>query len=173
MHSPYCLRTRGLVGCTLTTLFGVEVESRPLPGVTDARPKKHGWLPLLIVLFLISYSLMTLLIVEQGRTIDSQRTLIRQLFRDNIELSAAKKAQPATSVSQDPSTQAPSSQDSLAQAPVAKAPSSQARSSRAPSSQSGAQRRAQNSAPKAKSNFRVPSQPASDLVDSDRTLKTI
>jgi len=162
-----------MVGCTLTTLFGVVVESKTLPGVADARPKKHGWLPLLIVLFLISYSLMTMLIVEQGRTIDSQHALIRQLFHDNNELAAAKKAQPATTPSQDLSTQAPSTQIPLAQAPAAKAPSSQARSSHAPSSQGGAQRRAQNSAPKAKSNFPAPSQPASDLVDSDRTLKTI
>ena len=162
----------------MTTLFGVQVESKPLPGVADVRPRKHGWLPLLIVLFLISYGLMTMLIVEQGKTIDSQRTLIRQLFRDNNDLAAARKAQPDTSVSQYPSAQAPlaqapSSQVPLAQNPAAKAPSSQARSSRAPSSQSGAQRRAQNSAPMAKSHYQVPSQPASELVDSDRTLKTI
>ena len=53
-------------------------------------PKKHGWLPLLTVLFLISYGLMTMLIVEQGRTIESQRALIRELFRDSTELSAVK-----------------------------------------------------------------------------------
>jgi hypothetical protein len=33
---------------------------------------------------------MGLLIVEQGRTIDSQRTLIHQLFRDSVELSVIK-----------------------------------------------------------------------------------
>jgi hypothetical protein len=38
---------------------------------------KHTMLPLLTVLFLISYGLMTMLVVEQGRTIDAQRTLIR------------------------------------------------------------------------------------------------
>ena len=36
-------------------------------------------LPVLTVLFLISYGLMTLLIVEQGTTIQAQRTLIHQL----------------------------------------------------------------------------------------------
>ena len=51
---------------------------------------KQTLLPLLVVLFLISYGLMALLVVEQGRTIDSQRTLIRQLFTDSAELSHLK-----------------------------------------------------------------------------------
>jgi hypothetical protein len=33
---------------------------------------------------------MSLLIIQQGRTIDSQRTLIKQLFRDSMELNAMK-----------------------------------------------------------------------------------
>jgi len=49
---------------------------------------KYTLVPLLTVLFLISYGLMTLLIVEQGRTIDSQRYLIRQLFSDSTQLTA-------------------------------------------------------------------------------------
>lgn len=47
-------------------------------------------LPLLVVLFMISYGLMTMLIVEQGRTIDTQRFLIKQLFSDSAQLSAMK-----------------------------------------------------------------------------------
>jgi hypothetical protein len=54
-----------------------------------AKPK-HTLLPLLTVLFLVSYGLMTWLIVEQGRTIDSQRFLIRQLFTDSTQLSSMK-----------------------------------------------------------------------------------
>src|SRR5438034_6676119 len=53
----------------------------------DAKPK-HSMLPILIVLFLISYGLLAKLVVEQGRTIDSQRSLIRQLFGDSSQLSA-------------------------------------------------------------------------------------
>ena len=52
--------------------------------------KKHPFLPLLTVLFLISYGLMTMLIVEQGNTIESQRLLIKQLFSDSAELSVMK-----------------------------------------------------------------------------------
>jgi hypothetical protein len=53
-------------------------------------PKKHQMLPILVVLFLISYGLMALLVVEQGRTIDSQRSLIRDLFSDSSQLNSLK-----------------------------------------------------------------------------------
>jgi pyruvate/2-oxoglutarate dehydrogenase complex dihydrolipoamide acyltransferase (E2) component len=51
---------------------------------------KHTLLPLLVILFLVSYGIMSLLVVEQGRTIDAQRHLIRSLFGDSSELSAIK-----------------------------------------------------------------------------------
>jgi hypothetical protein len=51
---------------------------------------KHTLLPLLTVLFLISYGLMVMLIVEQGKTIDTQRYLIRSLFSDSSQLTALK-----------------------------------------------------------------------------------
>jgi hypothetical protein len=73
----------------LTTLFGT-IESAEVPLIEAAARKRNGWLPLLTVLFLISYALMTMLIVEQGQTIESQRALIRELLTDSKELSAAK-----------------------------------------------------------------------------------
>lgn len=51
---------------------------------------KHSMLPILIVLFLVSYGLMAVLVVEQSRTIDSQRGLIRSLFNDSTQLSQMK-----------------------------------------------------------------------------------
>jgi hypothetical protein len=51
---------------------------------------KHTLLPLLTVLFLISYGLMVMLIVEQGQTIDTQRYLIRSLFTDSSQLTALR-----------------------------------------------------------------------------------
>jgi hypothetical protein len=54
-------------------------------------PKKSRvMLPILVVLFLISYGLLSLLVVEQGRIIESQRGLIHDLFNDSTELSAMK-----------------------------------------------------------------------------------
>jgi hypothetical protein len=51
---------------------------------------KHSLLPVLIVLFLVSYGLMSLLVVEQDRTIAAQRSLIRSLLGDSTELSNLK-----------------------------------------------------------------------------------
>ena len=56
-----------------------------------ALPKrKYSFLPILTVLFLIAYGLMTMLIIEQGNTINSQQLLIRQLFSDSVQLSKLK-----------------------------------------------------------------------------------
>ncbi|HWY87836.1 MAG TPA: hypothetical protein VNX28_13985 [Gemmataceae bacterium] len=149
-----------------------------------AAPKKNAWLPLLSVLFLISYGLMTMLIVEQGRTIESQRALIRELFRDSTELSAVRtkaqqdRAQALAAQTQAPSTQAPeiqypSSQTSSTRTPSTRTPSTQAPTSQAPSSQAGPQHGAQNQSATQKPAFRMPSKPEPDLVDDCRTLITI
>jgi len=177
---PASLRRRP--GCHLTTLFGNTAVPAVPAATGPAAPKKHGWLPLLTVLFLISYGLMTMLIVEQGATIESQRTLIRELFRDSAELSAMRRsaqqdknvnvteaqnhsqtpsAKTQSGVTQIPSTQAPSKQV---------VPSSQAPTSQTPSSQAVQQRRVQKQAQKPQ--FQMPSRPASDLQDDRRVLIT-
>ena len=45
---------------------------------------------MLTILFLLSYGLLTMLVVEQGRTIDSQRNLIHLLFGDSAQLNSMK-----------------------------------------------------------------------------------
>ncbi len=47
-------------------------------------------LPVLTILFVVSYGLLTMLVVEQGRTIDNQRSLIHLLFGDSVQLSSIK-----------------------------------------------------------------------------------
>jgi hypothetical protein len=47
-------------------------------------------LPLLVALFIVSYGILTLLVFEQGRTIESQRGLIREMFQDSTQLAALK-----------------------------------------------------------------------------------
>jgi hypothetical protein len=84
------------------------------------KPKQSSMLPLLTVLFLISYALMATLVVEQGRTIDSQRCLIKQLFRDSSELTGMK-----TSLFQKQRAQAQAQAEANAHS-QAQAPSSQA-----------------------------------------------
>jgi hypothetical protein len=148
----------------LTTLFRT-IDPTELRLVEASDRKKHGWLPVLTVLFLISYGLMTMLIVEQGQTIESQRALIRELFRDSKELAAVKlngheqraqapqPAAPHRTAPQIPSTQAPASK-------------------KAPSSQAGSQSNTQSHAAQQKP-FRMPPQPASDVGDNSRALRTI
>jgi len=167
----------------VTTLFGT--ETLPAVPATDApvAPKKRGWLPLLTVLFLISYGLMTMLIVEQGRTIESQRALIRELFRDSKELSAVRMkaaqemAESSSAKNQLPATQTPVTQAPMTQQPSTQLqrqyPSTQAPTRQAPSSQAGPQNRAQNQSANQKPVFKMPSKPALELVDDVRVLITI
>lgn len=148
----------------MTTLFG-PVESAELPVVQAAAGKKHGWLPILTVLFLISYGLMTMLIVEQGQTIESQRALIRELFRDSTELSAVKmKARQQATQSKSALNQNP-----LSQAPLTQSPSTQAPAKQYPSTQG--QHRMQNQLKQKP--FPMPSRPASDVADAARSLISI
>ena len=82
--------------------------------VVVAKPKQQ-LLPLLVVLFLISYGMLALLVVEQGRTIANQRSLIQQLFSDSVELSSLKgknlQHPKAGSQKARPQAQTPSSQN--------------------------------------------------------------
>jgi hypothetical protein len=139
-----------------------------------AAAKKRSWLPVLTVLFLISYGLMTMLIVEQGQTIESQRALIRELFRDSTELSAARmKSAQERAESLSTKTQVPLPQNPSTQDPSSKYPSTQAPTRQSPSSQAGPQNRAQSQSAKQKPDFRMPSKPTLDLVDDSRVLNTI
>lgn len=158
----------------MTTLFGTVAESIDIQAIPAVAPqKKHGWLPLLTVLFMISYGLMTMLIVEQGQTIESQRALIRELFSDSTQLSAARlKAQQAEHAlaAKTPSSQMPQAPSTLA--PSTQAPSTQAQTHQTPYSQVAPQQRAQIQT-RPKSQFQMPSKPASDLQDNRRALITI
>jgi hypothetical protein len=153
-------------------------------GYTSVMPiaapkKKRSLLPLLTVLFLFSYGLMTLLIVEQGSAIQSQSNLIKVLLRDSTELWTAKgkaisdqqvaKAQaevknhaPSTQM-QGPSTETQSSQNPLVQAP----------STQIPPTQAAPQHRSSHAGKFAQPQTQAPPVPASDLLDRRRALTTI
>ena len=141
----------------MTTLFGnTAVIAIPAP------KKKRTLLPLLTVLFLFSYGLMTMLIVEQGSVIQSQRNLIQTLMLDSHELwgmkvkaiANASQNQANAHSNQTPSTQTPSTQT--------------------PSTQAAPQLHAQSRGAKtAKPGTQPPPMPAVDLVDQRRVLHTI
>lgn len=104
------------------------------------RKRKFTALPLLIVLFVISYLLLTKLAIEQDKTIDSQRSMIHMLFKDNTYLSRLHKhagvlskkpksqdssqLQAQNPASQNPASESASNQESSSQIPLAQVPSS-------------------------------------------------
>ena len=137
-----------------------------------APKKKRSLLPLLTVLFLFSYGLMTVLIVEQGSAIQAQRNLIKILMRDSTELWAAKgKAIGDQQVAQ---AQAEAKTRGHAPSRQTQTPSTQIPSKQAPSSQAAPQHHSQSRAGKiAKPDTQLPPVPASDLVDRRRALSTI
>lgn len=152
------------------------------PSVTPNAPlkKKKSLLPLLTVLFLISYGMMTLLIVEQNDTMQAQRGLIdllqgdsRELFAMKIKAHADKWAQDQTrDHEQDPASQIPSTQIPSTQVPSTQAPSVQTPSTQAPFAQ--APQRSQSRPGKgAKPYIEIPPVPASDLGDQRRVLITL
>jgi hypothetical protein len=70
----------------LTVIYSTECLA-PNP-----RPTKRpvAMLPLLVILFIVSYGILTLLVFEQGKTIESQRSLIREMLKDSTQLAALK-----------------------------------------------------------------------------------
>jgi hypothetical protein len=168
----------------LNTLFGkTTVIALAAPKTSK---KKYSLLPVLTVLFVISYSLMTVLIVEQGSLIQSQGSVIKVLLRDSVELWGMKgkanadkqiaKAQGQT-LEQAPSTQPPAHSQSpqipTAQSPSNQTPSSQSSSTATPSTQGVQQHATSRSGKGAKPGIQAPPIPAEDLVDHRRALVTI
>jgi competence protein ComGC len=106
------------------------------------RKRKLTALPLLVVLFVISYLLLTKLVIEQDKTIDSQRNMIHMLFNDNTYLtglhkhaavsSKKPKSQDSSqldaqnSASQNPASASEPNHASSSQIPLAQVPSSKA-----------------------------------------------
>src|SRR5580698_9223735 len=142
-----------------------------IPQAPPAPPKrKHTLLPVLIVLFLISYGLMCMLAVEQDRTIASQRWLIRSLLGDSSELSSIKGKMVQKQYA-DAQAQAKAGSRSQAQTPLTQAPMTQV-----PMTQDKAGAAAQSSHNAGKTRKTMPPKPPlgiSDIVDGRRIVKTI
>lgn len=138
------------------------------------RKRKLTTLPLLVVLFVISYFLLTKLVIEQDKTIDSQRSLIHMLFKDNVYLSmlhkhagVPKKArtgsqlQAGNPASQNPASESQSSpMSSLAQVPSTEVPSTQV-----PASKVGPTANAKNDRKTRKAEKSRPEIPPVELTD--------
>jgi hypothetical protein len=143
------------------------VSLNPVPLLDPKR--KRSALPVLLVLFLFSWGLMASLIVEQGRTIESQRWLIQSLFQDSSKLSQMKgqafqkqyaEAQAQAKAKAHSQLQAPSTHDKSQD----QAKPNQARQDQAKNQAAG------------KVHKRIPQQPPTDadtLADERRTVLRI
>ena len=172
LQSPLCLPLRGQAGVPLD--YFVRFHSGDADHSSNAVPKKkRSLLPLLTVVFLFSYGLMTMLIVEQGSVIQSQRNLIKILMTDSTELwtmkgKAVVDQQTARTKAQGHAP-APS-----AQTPSTQTPSTQTPSTQAPSTQAAPQLHSQGQTGRiGKPQTQLPPVPASDLIDQRRALRTI
>jgi hypothetical protein len=135
-----------------------------LTGDFVTRKPGRTLLPVLTVLFLVSYGLLTMLVVEQGRTIDSQRSLIRMLFDDSIELNGLKGK--ANQKQQADRAQAQAQAQSKMKTPPAQTPQMQAPPS--PSPRAGA--KSQSTSKFAKPFPQKPPKDSADQGDERRML---
>ena len=154
----------------MTTSFeNAGVNAIPAP------KRKITLLPLLTVLFVISYGLMTLLIVEQGRTIQSQSNMIKILLPESRELWGLR----GKAIAEKNSTQAPSTQEQpcvrtpSARNPSSQTPSTQVAPMQVPSTQAAPRHHSSGAGKSAKPETQLPTTPASDLIDQRRSLVTI
>jgi hypothetical protein len=125
-----------------------------------APKKKRNLLPLLTVVFVISYVLMTMLIIEQGAAIQSQSNLIKVLMPDSRELWGLKGKALVDKAAKGQAA-------AHTEAPAAQAPADQTQA------KTGKRSHAQSHVDKAvKPPIQFPPIPASDL-DPQRTVRTI
>ncbi len=152
----------------------------PIAAPNATPKKKRSLLPLLTVLFLFSYGLMTMLIVEQGSAIQSQSNLIKVLLRDSTELWTAKgkaisdQQMIKSQAEEKAKSQAPTAQMQTPSAGRSQNPAqSQSPSTQSPSTQAAPQHRSSHTGKLARPQTQAPPVPTSDLVDRRRALTTI
>ena len=145
------------------------------------RKRKLTILPLLVVLFIFSYYLLTKLVIEQDKTRESQRSLIHQLFKDNVYLSKFRKHVGDTSSknkafsssqlhtgisSRAQSSEVQSAQVPLIEVPLNQVPLTQVPLTQVPPNKTGSQAKA-NTGRKARKSDRALPKPAEPTDPSD------
>jgi hypothetical protein len=134
------------------------------PSETPRKKSRTALLPLLIALFVISYSILTMLVIEQGRTIEAQRTLLREMLKDSSQLAELKDkmAREEAAKQVQPSTQAEQAQPEQKEPAANKGPAA-----------SGSDKVAKHAGKSARSLKSVPEKPAADLEDVRRTTRVL
>jgi hypothetical protein len=131
---------------------------------TAPQKTRASLLPLLIILFIASYGILTTLVVEQGRTIEAQRSLLREMLKDSTQLAdlKGKLARADSEHSQGkPAAPAPRKEKEKASGNIGNA---------VPKTPSNEVRRPGKSARTSK---QIPEKPAEDLQDVRRSTNII
>jgi len=118
-------------------------------------------LPLLVILFIVSYGILTMLVFEQGKTIESQRGLIREMLKDSTQLATlkGKLARDDSKRSQDKASAPAEQKDADSGNPAAGA--------------KGADKETKRPGKSAHSTKEAPRRPAADLEDVRRCTRAI
>jgi len=140
----------------LTVIYSTECKR--------ATSRPTGILPLLVILFIVSYGILTMLVFEQGQTIESQRGLIREMLKDSTQLAALKGKMAVTDGSRTPDKAASPAGNKNAGNPPAGAKGSDA---------NGADKDVKRPGKAARSSKSVPGKPEADLEDVRRSTRVI
>ena len=134
-------------------------------GRTENPPKgRPSLLPLLVVLFIASYTILTMLVVEQGRTIEAQRGLLRDMFKDSTQLADLKGKLARENEQQAAAKSAPPAHNNPAEHATAPAPAVPKAPARSESQPKLTGRHTMKN---------VPATPAEDLEDVRRSTRVI
>jgi hypothetical protein len=147
-------------GDTLSVIYSTEYAA------TKATSRPTGVLPLLVILFIVSYGILTMLVFEQGQTIESQRGLIREMLKDSTQLAALKGKMAVNDASQGQSKAATAAQNKSAEQGNSAAGSKG-------SDANGADKDAKRPGKAARSTKSVPGKPEADLEDVRRSTRVI
>ncbi len=123
-------------------------------------------LPLLVILFIVSYGILTMLVFEQGQTIESQRSLIREMLKDSTQLAALK-----SKLAQEDSRRV--HDKASLPADQKNADSGNAAAGAKGSSEKGMDKETKRPGKSAHSTKQVPERPAADLEDVRRSARLI
>jgi hypothetical protein len=149
-------------GATLTVIYNYGTEN--VAPRTTKRPA--AILPLLVILFIVSYGILTMLVFEQGQTIESQRGLIHEMLKDSTQLATlkGKLARGDSKRLQDKASVQAEQKDAGSSNPAAGAKGSDA---------NGLDKEPKRPGKSAHSMKEVPGKPAADLEDVRRSTRVI
>ena len=151
-------KVRASLGENLTVIYSNE-------SVASQTTRPTAILPLLVILFIVSYGILTMLVFEQGQTIESQRGLIHEMLRDSSQLAALKGK-----LARDDSKQ---SQDQAAVPTDSKAPQAGNAGGAKGSEAKGLDKETKRPSKSARAMKEVPGRPAADLEDVRRSTRVI